>query len=156
MCLRIVATFRLHWFLAVYVAQGITESNNFYPSLLHSLRFQFDFDNHVQFRPGVLWCHTLRFNPQCSVHVIFQAKRYSGCRCPGSVLSNQISLIQVCNHTSPIAKFCDLWEGGPPAHDTTQIAKFMGPTWGPPGSCRPQVGPMLAPWHLLSGNISCL
>ena len=24
----------------------------------------------------------------------------------------------------------------------TQIAKFMGPTWGPPGSCRPQ---MLAP-----------
>ena len=24
----------------------------------------------------------------------------------------------------------------------TQIAKFMGPTWGTPGSCRPQVGPM--------------
>ena len=22
------------------------------------------------------------------------------------------------------------------------IARFMGPTWGPPGSCRPQVGPM--------------
>ena len=38
----------------------------------------------------------------------------------------------------------------------TQIAKFMGPTWGPPGSCRPQMGPMLAPWTLLSGvmNIS--
>ena len=33
----------------------------------------------------------------------------------------------------------------------SQIAKFMGPTWGPPGSCRPQVGPMLAPWTLLSG-----
>ena len=33
----------------------------------------------------------------------------------------------------------------------TQIAKFMGPTWGPPGSCRPQMGPMLAPWTLLSG-----
>ena len=33
----------------------------------------------------------------------------------------------------------------------TQIAKFMGPTWGPPGSCRPQLGPMLAPWTLLSG-----
>ena len=32
----------------------------------------------------------------------------------------------------------------------TQIAKFMGPTWGPPGSCRPQMGPMLAPWILLS------
>ena len=32
----------------------------------------------------------------------------------------------------------------------SQIAQFMGPTWGPPGSCRPQVGPMLAPWTLLS------
>ena len=34
----------------------------------------------------------------------------------------------------------------------TQIAKFMGLTWGPPGSCRPQMGPMLAPWTLLSGK----
>ena len=34
----------------------------------------------------------------------------------------------------------------------TQIAKFMGSTWGPPGSCRPQLGPMLAPWTLLSGK----
>ena len=35
---------------------------------------------------------------------------------------------------------------------TPQIAKFMGPTWGPPGSCRPQVAPMLTPWTLLSGT----
>ena len=34
-----------------------------------------------------------------------------------------------------------------------QIAKFKGPTWGPPGSCRPQMGPMLAPWTLLSGAV---
>ena len=33
----------------------------------------------------------------------------------------------------------------------SQIAKFLGPTWGPHGSCRPQVGPILAPWILLSG-----
>ena len=33
----------------------------------------------------------------------------------------------------------------------TQIAKLMAPTWGPPGSCRSQMGPMLAPWTLLSG-----
>ena len=26
----------------------------------------------------------------------------------------------------------------------TQIAKFIGPTWGPSGSCRPKMGPMLA------------
>ena len=31
------------------------------------------------------------------------------------------------------------------------IARFMGPTWGPSGADRTQVGPMLAPWTLLSG-----
>ena len=35
----------------------------------------------------------------------------------------------------------------------SQIAKFMGPTWDPPGSCRPQMGPMLAQWTLLSGVV---
>ena len=35
---------------------------------------------------------------------------------------------------------------------TPLIARIMGPTWGPPGSCRPQMGPMLAPWTLLSGS----
>ena len=42
--------------------------------------------------------------------------------------------------------------------NTAQIAKFMGPTWGPPGSCRSQMGPMLAPWTLLSGcpPIKCM
>ena len=29
----------------------------------------------------------------------------------------------------------------------------MGPTWGPSGAYRTQVGPMLAPWTLLSGAI---
>ena len=33
----------------------------------------------------------------------------------------------------------------------SQIARFMGPTWGPSGADRIQVGPMLAPWTLLSG-----
>ena len=31
------------------------------------------------------------------------------------------------------------------------IARFMRPTWGPSGTDRTQVGPMLAPWTLLSG-----
>ena len=30
----------------------------------------------------------------------------------------------------------------------------MGQTWGPPGSWRPQMGSMLAPWTLLSGRLS--
>ena len=33
---------------------------------------------------------------------------------------------------------------------TSQIAKFMGPTWGPPGSCQPLIGPTFALWTLLS------
>ena len=37
---------------------------------------------------------------------------------------------------------------------TSQIARFMGPTWDPPGSCRPQVGSMLASWISLSGTLS--
>ena len=36
---------------------------------------------------------------------------------------------------------------------TTLIARFMGPTWGPAGADRTQVGPMLAPWTLLSGTV---
>ena len=34
------------------------------------------------------------------------------------------------------------------------ITRFKGPTWGPPGADRTQVGPMLAPWTLLSGLAS--
>ena len=34
---------------------------------------------------------------------------------------------------------------------TSLIATFMGPTWGPPGSCWPQMSFMLSPWALLSG-----
>ena len=36
----------------------------------------------------------------------------------------------------------------PVLKNISKIAKFMGPTWGPPGSCRPQVDPMLVPWTL--------
>ena len=37
---------------------------------------------------------------------------------------------------------------------TSLIARLMGPTWGPSGADRTQVGPMLAPWTLLSGMLS--
>ena len=37
---------------------------------------------------------------------------------------------------------------------TPQIARSIWPTWGPPGSCRPQMGPMVAPWTLLAGTFS--
>ena len=37
--------------------------------------------------------------------------------------------------------------------DKSSTTKFAAPTWGPPGADRTQVGPMLTPWTLLSGNI---
>ena len=35
------------------------------------------------------------------------------------------------------------WQMDSPQNDHFHIAKFMGPTWGPPGSCWPQMGPMI-------------
>ena len=35
-------------------------------------------------------------------------------------------------------------------HRRAHIVRFMGPTWGQSGADRTQVGPMLAPWTLLS------
>ena len=37
--------------------------------------------------------------------------------------------------------------------DLPLIARFMGPSWGPSGADRTQVGSMLAPWTLLPGTI---
>ena len=34
------------------------------------------------------------------------------------------------------------------------LTKFMGPTWGSAKPYRPQMGPVLAPWTLLSGYVS--
>ena len=38
-------------------------------------------------------------------------------------------------------------------HWPSLVARFMGPTWGPSGADRAQVGPMLAPWTLLCGMV---
>ena len=40
----------------------------------------------------------------------------------------------------------------PPNLVTALIGRFMGPPWGPSGADRTQMGPMLAPWTLLSGR----
>ena len=41
--------------------------------------------------------------------------------------------------------------GGTTHQSKTLIARFMGPTWGPPWSDRTQMGPILVPRTLLSG-----
>ena len=45
------------------------------------------------------------------------------------------------------------WQKVPAHQQTSQIVKFMEPTWGPPQPRLPQMGPMLAPWTLLWGVI---
>ena len=46
-----------------------------------------------------------------------------------------------------------IWECGVLCSKGPLMAMFMGPTWDPSGADRTQVGPMLAPWTLLSGTI---
>ena len=74
-----------------------------------------------------------------------------------------MNYIVLCNETTHVDEVIDHGRQGSihsPQHPVTlanhsvmrsHIAKFMGPIWGPSGSCRPQMGPMLAPWTLLSG-----
>ena len=54
-----------------------------------------------------------------------------------------------------IAPFSRIVQGGVTSLLTgsVQIARFMGPTWGPPGVDRAQVGPRWATWALLSGIV---
>ena len=55
---------------------------------------------------------------------------------------------------SPIVALCVVTITGRfPSQRVTLIARFMGPTWGPPGAESTWVGPMLAPWTLLSGQL---
>ena len=54
------------------------------------------------------------------------------------------ALLAHCERNPPVTRI--------PLTRATLIARFMGPTWGPSGADRTQVGPMLAPWTLLSGQ----
>ena len=66
----------------------------------------------------------------------------------------------ICSHISSVVLNCGDSSGKPcckPSMTTkitkviSLIARLMGPTWGPSGDDRTQVGPMLAPRTLLSG-----
>ena len=52
--------------------------------------------------------------------------------------------------TSPVLSFLHLFSR---IINTPLIARFIGPTQGPSGGDRTQVGPLLAPWTLLSGTV---
>ena len=54
--------------------------------------------------------------------------------------------------TRRLSYYCGIWLSS----WIPQTARFMRPTWDPHGANRTQVGPMLAPWTLLSGHFSRL
>ena len=58
----------------------------------------------------------------------------------------------VIRYTSVLANIAALGKNRNDCVLGTLIARFVGPTWGPSGPDRTQVGPMLAPWTLLSGD----
>ena len=70
-----------------------------------------------------------------------------------------IELIQISLHvpvgpTQLLRVIASRSTGDDPLPDsviTSLIARFMGSTWDPPEADRTQVGPMVAPWTLLSG-----
>ena len=77
-----------------------------------------------------LWCHTLTrvsmYIDICVCYIYIYTCMYINITQPGWILHNNLA-------------WCTL------------MARFMGPTWGPSGAARTQVGPMLALWTLLAG-----
>ena len=83
----------------------------------------------------------------------------TGAACINTISMQFVVLLSHMNWRAPVTLCRSIWinlQWFYFAMATSQIAKFMGPTWGPPGSCRPQMGPMLAPWTLLSGIFSVI
>ena len=67
-----------------------------------------------------------------------------------ALMDFQSQFSRLSNHMNAINR-CDGWWMTHSEIRISQIARNMETTRGPAGSCRSQMGPMLAPWTLLSG-----
>ena len=110
-------------------------------------------------------CYTLVNNVQNTIHCKYSfsitfEKRYTLHSSPISCAQFKplCFLIQIILHL-PCGTILDrVWDVFIKSHrnvaasirTSALIAMFMGPTWGPSGADRTQVGPLLAPWTLLS------
>ena len=112
--------------------------------------------------------HDIIYNHDVDLHLLVPSQRYPAESCKCACFSGNACLLDVCfqflfvfqrlvlvHHTWAF-HFNRLMAEEHDSQQSSQIAKFMGPTWGPPGSCRPQVGPILTPWTLLSGLLHLL
>ena len=68
------------------------------------------------------------------------------------IKSNQQCALNLCYGTLQIGSVSQVRNSNVAINSL--MARFMGSTWGPSGSDRTQVGPILAPWALLSGFIN--
>ena len=87
-------------------------------------------------------CHASAFSQKMTLSYVYALTRFD------ATMSNDV--------TSPVgvrskSDSCFDWV----FTQEPQKTRFMGPTWGPHGSCRPQMGPMLAQWTLLPGAPAC-
>ena len=108
---------------ASHIIRGLGDIQ-LYPIMLHHNSIQY---NMISYRP-LQWLKqniNQSLNPWKTPHISPSEERYR---------MSFVWILEQNGHVIPIS----------------QIAKFMGPTWGPLGSCRPQMGPILAPWTLLS------
>ena len=79
---------------------------------------------------------------------------YMDLRRPRVYRSSNIGLVLPRNSADNKSSLVHCWSATIYYPNQSQIARFMGPSWDPPGEDRTQVGPMLAPWTLLSMMIT--
>ena len=102
---------------------------------------------------------TPRLAYMISVTLITRKSRYTQWRifyvnqAPDSMCNVPVYLYNVMDFTHCIYRiYLQTSEYMCKCQNLTKRARFMRPKLGPPGSCRPQIGPMLTPWTLLSGK----
>ena len=92
----------------------------------------------------------------CSERKIRPLKSYFGfCYKERYFLFHQEQICGPYGHINCLTLIRDVWPVGVGYQlgrgKGSLAVRFMGPTWDPSGAERTQVGPMLAPWTLLSG-----
>ena len=104
-----------------------------------------------------IWAREMEIrNKEIRMHL--HKHSYQHCKCKSI---NMTGIRVIPGSSKVVLWFClcprctDLTVGNGWYGKHTLIAKFMGPTWGPHGAGRTQVGPLLATWTLLSGLTSC-
>ena len=108
------------------------------------------------------WSHATKFLYVCMMYVIYLVTQTGyvfiwPIQCLIHIMYESTTGYEPCEYIWLLSHLSSLFDNWGVKYALkcyqTQIARLMGPTWGPPGSCRPQMGPVLTPWTLLSGKL---